>query len=313
MDLTNKLRRRFIKDYSLPIALTDEPYFSYFVNMYDESFDVKKKLLTFMEIVNKFESEEEVLNYLQSITDGIINDIKTKPEYLEFLKTDMNKYSVKNKKHYPSSSIFKSCHTGKELISIDLSKANFQAMNYFNTKILDAETYREFLLKYTNYEYTLNSKYIRQIIFGNLNNGRLDTIEKYMIYQIVTELEPKGFEILLVTTDEIVLEGNSDVYKQCIEITNSLPFNVAVEHFVLKQLKNEDNHQPFKSDKFFVKEFIAYTDDKKLPFEIKATDATFYPQFFKLITKQPINENDLVFINEGFVASYKNPISGIIE
>ena len=60
----------------------------------------------------------------------------------------------------------------------------------------------------------------------------------------------------------------------------------------------------------YVKEFISYTDNKKLDFEIKATDSTFYAQFFKLLTNKEINENDLVFINNGFVAKYKEPIIG---
>lgn len=307
MDLTNRLKRRFIKDCSLPIALTDEPYFSYFIELYDEAFLTKKKLDSFMKIVNRFNEEGEVLDYLQSITDGIVNSIKEKPSYQNFLKADMNKFAIKC--NYPSSSIFKECHTGKKLISIDLSKANFQAMNFFDKKILEADSYEEFIRKYTDEEYIINSKYIRQVIFGNLNSKRLGTIEKYMIYQIVEKLEPLGYKILLVTDDEIVLEGDEDIYNNIVNIVSNMPIKVAIELFVLKTLRNE-NGQPFKSDKFYVKEFISYTDKKNLDFEIKATDSTFYAQFFKLLTNQEINENDLVFVNNEFVAKYKEPIHG---
>lgn len=307
MELTNRLKRRFIKDCGLPIALTDEPYFSYFIDLYDKGFSTKKKLATFKKIVDRFETEGEVLDYLQSITDGIFNSVKEKPSYQEFLKADINDFVVKSK--YPSSSIFKECHIGKKLISIDLSKANFQAMNFFDKRILDANSYEEFIRKYTNEEYIINSKYIRQVIFGNLNSKRLGTIEKYMIYQIVEKLEPLGYKILLVTDDEIVLEGDEDIYNNIVNIVNEMPIKVAIELFILKTLRNE-NGQPFKSDKFYVKEFISYTDKKNLDFEIKATDSTFYAQFFKLLTNQEINENDLVFVNNEFVAKYKEPIHG---
>lgn len=307
MELTNRLKRRFIKDCSLPIALTDEPYFSYFIDLYDKAFSTKKKLESFKKIVDRFETEGEVLDYLQSITDGIFNSVKEKPSYQEFLKADINDFVVKSK--YPSSSIFKECHTGKKLISIDLSKANFQAMNFFDKRILDANSYEEFIRKYTNEEYIINSKYIRQVIFGNLNSKRLGTIEKYMIYQIVEKLEPLGYKIILVTDDEIVLEGDEDIYNNIVNIVNEMPIKVAIELFILKTLRNE-NGQPFKSDKFYVKEFISYTDKKNLDFEIKATDSTFYAQFFKLLTNQEINENDLVFVNNEFVAKYKEPIHG---
>lgn len=310
MELTNKLKRRFIKDCGLPIAITDSPYFEYFIDLYDESFNTKSKLKSFKKIVDRFEDEGQVLDYLQSITDSIIEDIKSKEDYQNFMKDNLKQYSIKS--NYPSSSIFKECHTGKELISIDLTKANFQAMNYYNTSILEANTYKNFVRKYTDEEYIINSKYIRQVIFGNLaKSNRLGCIEKYMIYQIVEKLEQMNVVILLVTDDEVVLEGNKDIYNKIIDIVKDMDIQVAIELFVLKTLRKE-NGQPFKSDKFYVKEFIEFTDDKNLMFEIKATDATFYPQFFKLLTKQNIVDNDLVFINEGFIANYKKGIEGDI-
>ena len=310
MELTNRLKRRFIKDCGLSIALTDSPYFEYFIDLYDKAFNTKSKLNTFMEIVNRFETEGEVLDYLQSVTDSVVEQIKVKEEYSEFLNADMNQFAIKSK--YPSSSIFKECHTGKELISIDLSKANFQAMNYFNPNILGASSYKDFLKKYGVVdEYILNSKYIRQVIFGNLNSKRLSTIEKHIIYKIVEKLETFNYTILLVTDDEIVLKGSKDIYENILNIVSGMNIQVAVELFVLKTLR-QPNGQPFKSDKFYVKDFIAFTDDKILPFEIKATDSTFYPQFFKLIQGMEIIDNDLVFLNEGFVAQYRSKISGEI-
>ncbi len=312
MELTNRLRRRFIKDNSLPIPLTDEPYFSYFMDLYDADFSTKKKMNDFMEIVSQFDTEEEVLDYLASITDGIIKDVQDNPKYTDFLNANMNQFAIKRTNNYPSSTIFKECHTGKELISIDLSKANFQAMNFFDKEILNAESYREFISRYTNYEYVLSSKYIRQIIFGNLNSKRLDTIEKFMTYQIVEKLEELGLTIILVKSDEVVLEGNQEIYDTCVNLVKELPFDVAVEHFILKVLRNEHG-QPFKSDKFFVKEFLNHTDKKNSTFEIKATDATFYSQFYKLLKGMEIVENDLIFINEGFVAMYREKISGTVS
>lgn len=310
MELTNRLKRRFIKDSGLSIPLTDSPYFEYFIDLYDKAFHTKEKLSIFMKIVERFEEESEVLDYLQSITNRIIEDIQNKDVYKDFLTADMNQFAIKSR--YPSSSIFKEVNTGKELISIDLSKANFQAMNYYNPMILQAENYKEFLQRYTNEEYIWNSKYIRQVIFGNLNSKRISAIEKYMIYQIVEKIESIKLEdkIISVTEDEIVLEGNKEIYSLlCKEVKN---LKVDIELFILKILRKE-NGEPFKSNKFYVKDFLAHTDEKKLSFEIKATDSTFYSQFFKLLTNQKISENDLVFLNEGFVAQYKEMINGNIS
>lgn len=311
MELTNRLKRRFIKDCGLSIALTDSPYFEYFIDLYDKYFNTKAKLNSFMEIVNRFNTESEVLDYLSTQTDTIIYNIKNNELYQEFLKANLQPYAIQNK--YPSGSIFKEYHTGKELISIDLSKANFQAMNYFNKDILNAKTYRDLLISNgVKDEYVLNSKYIRQVIFGNLNSKRLDTIEKHMIYQIVEKIETLDVTILSVTSDEIVLEGSKELYEKITELVKDTSFDVAVELFTLKTLRKEDG-TTFKSEKFFVKEFIAYTDEKPCNFEIKATDSTFYPQFFKLVTNQEISDNDLVFLNEGFIASYKEKLSGTIS
>lgn len=310
MELTNKLKRRFIKDCGLHIAITDSPYFEYFIDLYDDMFNTKYKLNMFMNIVNKFNSEEEVFDYLDNISETIINNISSNEHYQALLTTDMNRFATQNK--YPSSSIFKACHTGKELISIDLTKANFQALNYFNPNILNASTYEDFLkAQGVNDEYILKSKCIRQIIFGKLTTKRISTIEKYMTYSIVEKLEKFDYTILSVTEDEIVLEGDKTIYDNIVNIMNTLDFTVDIELFILKTLRRP-NGQPFKSDKFYVKEFITSTDTKLLPFEIKATDSTFYPQFFKLIQGMEITDNDLAFINEGFIAQYKNKIDGEI-
>ena len=312
-ELTNRLKKRFIKDYSLPIPLTDSPYFEYFIDLYDEMFETKKKLAWFMEIVNRFEDESEVLDYLSSITDKAFNSIKVLDEYQRFISYDMNEFRVNSQ--YPKNSIFKVNNTGKTLISIDLSKANFQAMNYFDKEILKAATYKEFISKFTSEEYIINSKYIRQIIFGNLNSKRLATVERFMMEKILVELKSRldipTECILMVSDDEIVLEGTVEDYYKVVSILDNFEFDVAVEVFVLKTLRKETG-EAFKSEKFFVKEFIDYTDEKSVNFEIKATDSTFYSQFYKLVTNSEICENDLVFINEGFVAKYKDKISGEI-
>ena len=55
---------------------------------------------------------------------------------------------------------------GKFYVSIDLKKANFQALKFAG--VLDDVDYDHFMYKYGADEYIRNSKYLRQVIFGKM-------------------------------------------------------------------------------------------------------------------------------------------------
>ena len=68
------------------------------------------------------------------------------------------------------NSIYKKTNTGKILLSIDLSNANFNALRKFDESlVINKKNYYEFISEFTEIEHIRKSKYIRQVIFGHTN------------------------------------------------------------------------------------------------------------------------------------------------
>ena len=52
MELTNSLKKRFASDLKLPINIFSEPYFEYFMELYDSDFNTKEKMKNFINLLN---------------------------------------------------------------------------------------------------------------------------------------------------------------------------------------------------------------------------------------------------------------------
>lgn len=313
MELTTRLNRRFIEDYSLPITIAKEPYFSYFIDLYDDILDTKKKKASLERLAARFVingvlNDGACLDYLTGIGDKVVLDLKANPAFMEYLKLDLKKYTIEKK--YPATPIFKECCLDKRYVSIDLSSANFQAINKVAPDIFQASSFEDFLRRYTDEEYVLKSKGVRQIILGRADGNRKNLFERYLMNPIVEDLEKMGYasKIATVMNDEVVFEGDMDDYNKVVEMVKTHDVDVDVELFDLKAVRKKDGCLA-KSDQLFVKEFLAHTDKKKVEFEIKATSKPLFAQMYKLYTNQEVNDMDLAFIVENCVAEFKDRIA----
>lgn len=296
--------RRWTNDFNLQIDVLDEPYFSYYIDLYDPYLKTKAKINLLEETLNRFESEGKFLSYYYETRNNIIEYLNENPAYLEFNNMDMNKFNVSS--NYPKNEIYKCTNIDKYFVSVDLTKANFQALKYVNPEIVkNADSYKQFIGKFTDLEYMMESKYLRQVIFGNINAKRQIKIERYLIEKAVDWLLENNLTIKenieMVASDEIVFnitEEASEKFsfesKNIINaIKNDLNLDVDVEIFKLFSIGN----------KCFAKEFV---NNKKI-YELKSVSKLYLPQVYKKYTNQPLNEYDLVFRHEGKNAKYLEP------
>lgn len=59
---------------------------------------------------------------------------------------------------------------GAFFFSLDLKKVNYHVLKfYYPNLVLNTHTYEDFIGQFTEFDYIRKSKYIRQVIFGNLN------------------------------------------------------------------------------------------------------------------------------------------------
>ncbi len=274
MKITNSEKKRFIKDYGLPIQLVQEPYFEYYINLLDPYFQTIEKYKKFKEVVK---DQDNFLDFSQNLSKNIIDDIKNSNTYKEFShtfsNTNMKDYTVPQN-YIMSKQLYLPENDGGTFISIDIKKANFNSMKYFDSDMFRAKTYEELIEKYTDYEYFKESKFFRQVIFGNLSPKRQQKIQKFMIYKVYEKLEAViSNGIFSYSSDEIVIK---------------VPFAHSTNHY-LNVIKDELENIGF-IDELRIKSFNLnnfykdyYVREYKNKVEFKKCPSTFFMQIFKNI------------------------------
>ena len=312
------LRKRFVKDFNLPINLVDSPYFEYYMDRYD--FFPKEEWKNCLQTIEtSFDGNVDkwLENYSQ-IRDNIITTIENSTAFQEFNNVDMKKivlptFSVGDLNIYNNS------NTGKIFISIDLKKANFQALRRYNPEIvMNCKTYEELMEKFGGDDYFKKSKYTRQVIFGKLNPKKTIHFEKYLIGSIFGTPDNLLFtflynntELVTVKSDEIVFEITDkamvpefnrnflNLLKKEIKEHNDL--DVTVEAFHLSRIVCE-NHNGNTVDGY-IRNF--YLDNKT---DLKNVSSIFHPQIYAFSKGLDLNENDLFFKAEDQTAKFCYPL-----
>ncbi len=297
--MKNDTLARFVKDQKLPINIFSEPYFSYFIELYDKDYHSKEAYQMLQDTITQFKSEEAFLAEYYRIRDAVISSMKDSPEYKQFLEMDCKDYMFKDPglSTLYRNDVYKEPCVGQYFISIDLKAANFQMFRKFNPALIqNAKTYDEFISYFTDMEYFKKSKYTRQVIFGNLNPKRQTTMEKYYTYQILkwllNDVHLPESRVAVFTHDEIILTAEGFISKEEMEkckskIKEILDLDVSVESFHLAAVEEA-----------FVKE----KSDGTVAF--KNASGVRFPQIYKAYYNMPINENDKVFFYEGRLAKF---------
>ena len=304
MKLSNSLKKRFCKDFSLPISLFDEEYFYYFIDQYDSLLETKSKLQLLEETVDTLGGEEQFMQEFNRIKDAIIKDVSESNGYINLSK-DKDPRPYQAKRQYSGQNIYCPQFNGKQFISIDIRKANFFSMKTYDSSILNnASTWNNFLEEYTSLEYYHESKQLRQVIFGNLSPKRQQAIQKSVCLEIADTLKDidERLDVVIVSTDEILILNHpypSDgvpVFTELLE--KKLGYTEAdlrVEAFELEQIHPEKPN--------FVKRNLI-TDE----ITFKTVPQVFFAQVFKQYFGTHINKMDLSFFHEGLVATFNHTI-----
>lgn len=297
--ITSKLMQRFCKDCNLPINLFLMPHFTSRLTLYDKYYNCCQKWSTFLSELDAYDTEQDYFEDYNRIKDAAINDIKATNAYQQFNSTDMNQFAVTHK-NLPSKDIFKPSFDGKSFISVDMKKANFSALRNYNPDIFDgAETWTDFLRKYTSNTHILHSKYIRQVILGNCNPKRHITYEKYLMDDILTYL------LEVINIDKIVFFSNDEIVFDVSEYNINEREKLLVDLSVITEnldipLRTElfDLHAIPGTNGYFKDNYQNNT------IEFKCLDSHMLPFVIRAINKEPIEPEDKLFIHEGLLSQF---------
>lgn len=303
--LCNKLNLQFVKDTDMPIQVVQSPYFEYFLDLYDKDFQAKNKYRDFCNSVIHAGGEDKYINMYYDIIEKVKEDILSNPAYIKFNTEKLDQYDVKD--FVEKQTLYREENDGKVFLSIDLTKANFQALRYIDKSIVNnAETYEEFISKYTEIEHIKKSKHFRQKLFGYLNGKRIRKIQKYIISKISKRLLEHNFNIENITStssDEIVLELTEVTNKEMMVLDDiqyyckNNGFTVNISIFKLRKISEYKD--------FFVKE-ILYTNGEKKTVEYKGIPDLFFAQVYKMYNGLALDEKDKMFYYEHEIAFFKD-------
>lgn len=302
-EITPGLKKRFCKDCNLPITVFHEPVFSERIELLDKMYSSVEKWEIFVNELFRYNSEQEYFEYYNSVKEAMMHDIKVSEGFIKFNTLNVD-YSKEVDNSYPKGSIFKESNEGRKFLHVDMRKANFSAMQYFDSKIFKyAKTWEEFVRKYTNNQHIINSKYIRQVVMGNCNPKRQIQYEKFLMSRVLDlVLEVGRFpkdRVVSFINDEFIL----DVTEDCIDVSYAntiqkivkgyFAFPLTVELYTLHKIKGTEA---------YLKEI--YSADNNVKYELKCVNSFEMPFILRYLNGEEVKENDKIFYHEGRLAKY---------
>lgn len=317
--MNESIRKKFIKDYSLPIPLIkDESDFNYFMDLYDSVYDCKRNYKLLIDAVAQCGGESEFFTASNKFVDNVVNAIISTESYqvMNSMKKVID-YTPNNQ--LTNRSIYHSDFNMKELISVDIKSANFYSLYSFDAScVLGCESYPELARKFTDLEYLINSKSLRQVIFGKTNPGKLQQIQKATIMMICDNIldEYPDMKVSSTSSDELIVHdfGEYSPLEAFALVNKAIPIHVneyiKSEMFTLQMLHIE---KPF-----FVKipwnisvESVIDSDEiiNVTPLGygtpiFKNIPKDFFPQAFKHYFGISLTNRDLTFMYEGIPARF---------
>lgn len=292
MELNEKLIKNFGYTFKLPIPVFKPEYFDHFRKVLDPYYDISKKMEIFLKAFDDENSISENGTVKIIAHRRMIKDIENSPDFLKFSQSKSIVEFFEKNKYIEHKNIYHIDNDQKYFITVDLVKANFQSFIHNNFDVFGgAKTFEDFAKNYNVSEILMESKILRQVVFGSLNPKKQQMFQKKMMIEIQDLIVNSGlFEekltIYSMSTDEIYFEAKKedlDKIKKLEDYINSSGFQVRVEHFKL--------HSPFIKTGFY-KEFA---DGSK---NINLVPKDKLCQFIKLIEGKELTDLDFLFTGQ---------------
>ena len=308
MTLSNSIKVRFLKDFKIPIQVVQEPFFSYAIETLDPVLNTQGKLDLLIDIVSNLGNEELFFAESNHVKKTIIDTVQATPSYRQLQQDKLEKYDISKDNQVKQADIYHMGNVNKTFISLDLKHANFNVMKMYDTSlVMGFDSYESLVGSISQFEYFKQSKYLRQVIFGNMLPKKQQKLQKWVMSQLIhmlhTDIGIAMEDFVSASADEVLFvidPENADKFVEMInrklsgnETTKEFASWVRVESFKLESIGNKT---------FFVKRFM----DNSVDF--KGIPSFLFMQVFKKYIEENEEELDRVFYHEGFMATFKEGV-----
>ncbi len=303
MTLSNSIKARFIKDFKIPFQVVQEPFFTYAIDTLNPHFQSVDKLKMLTDVVETLGTEEDFFSESNKVKTSLIDAIQATPMYKELQEDRLELFDIEPN-GIKQKDIYNMENVNRTFISLDLVKANFNVMKMYDPELtLGFETYEELIGSVTEFDYFKKSKYLRQVIFGNMLPKKQQKLQKAVMRSLINMLhEDVGIameDFVSASADEVLFSidpENADKFVEMVtrklsenEITKDVADWVRVESFTLRAIGNK---------KFFVKEYPnGEVDFKGIP-------SFLFMQIYRKFTATEETKLDRTFYHEGFMATF---------
>jgi hypothetical protein len=300
--------KKFIKDFNLPIAVSMEPYFSYFIEQYDELFDTKYKLSLFSKVVDAA-INTSFDEYYNRVFFSIVDAIKASPVY-KSIQDDRTKYPASMFIMPDNINIYN--HDDKTwpkyYVSLDLIKANFTCMKYIDPElVLGAESWETFVAKFTPLKYFAEAKYFRQHVLGHLNMRKVVTIQKILLSELYKMVSSSSVTVAgKVGDDELLIRSSKEQLAADCRVLTGLVSSLPEQSRSVWRISLFSIEPIGKTGGFVRKTYL--NNQSEYTVELKNIRKEIFAQVYKMYRNEPIVEDDLRFMAAGCVARFETPI-----
>ena len=311
-----KLFKRFIDDHRLSLQnIEDIEYINYSLDVIGK----KGEWQDFVDRVkNRFDdNEEKYFEYYAEVKESFLNSVKNSVEFIKFNSMDMNEFKI-DKPNNLSKNLYTKDNDGKYFLSIDLKKANFQALKY--CKLFQGyETWEDLIGEFTDFPELINSKYLRSVLFGQLNPSRHITVETYLVNNLIPTVvnffkDATEIKLVVMSSDELVFEIDDGgiAFKSVpllglLEdlIRDKFDLNIKADIFRLVRhaiLFNQSNREVEYFEKWRFTMFES---------TLHCIPSTYYLLIYKIFYKKPIALLDYAIVHDGIRAIISEDVESI--
>lgn len=278
---------KIIKDFNMPVNFITHPYMCAILKR-----AVRCDLSQGTDLVYKWafkmsqlqaDQQNLFMVLVRKVTDLLIESTLNRRAYQIFNITDLNSKFPLKQVNIPSGDIYNRQNIHNNFLSIDISSAAFQAFKYWDINmkqfcddtiipdgvddyrswvkyIVDNELTKEAFNTGFEYDelvnYICDSKQIRQVIFGKTNPKRIQHIEKYMVQQLMYEIESEtGILPTRLNNDELIYD-EKDFGEHYVKTMNSILSIVNKRRLTIQLHVNEFELNAYKMKQIVSHEYL---------------------------------------------------------
>ena len=316
--------RRFAKDFNIPLPVCDPMGVDHYIDLLDDVYDARRRYTMFLDLWTRLGGDEPFFVYGADVQRRALELVKTSPAYDQFIHDTRDLFSGHRwlADNVPKGQVYKAVNDGRRFLSIDLAKANYQALRFYTRTILShapaaddlilgTSTFDEFIHRFTDEPYFAEAKKFRQVIFGNMNPKRQQKIQKFIIDGVLRFLFDGGWfteaDLRDYTSDEAVFVLNDDVDLDGVcaalrGLAAERGIDLHLDVYTLRWLRRAGDRLE-GGDKLFAR---AFTDGRV---DLKGVEATLVAQVCRHLRGEAPDERDLLFTApNGLLARYVTPI-----